>query len=135
MGALGNYDASIEKFKFIFQVIARYARKLEGGGAETPNHAGSQGKSKLPGFASQTASSQQKIRGAGPGGQGEVAASQSTIEKWQQFKVDLKGEYDIVVEMHQQLLQLDDDPDLIQNGMMGLFDEYYQVEGFESAVK
>jgi hypothetical protein len=51
---------------------------------------------------------------------------------WEQFKKDLKSEFDTLVSLHQSLLKLDDNPDLIQNGMMGLFDEYYQVEGFDS---
>lgn len=47
------------------------------------------------------------------------------FEQWQQFKKDLKIEFDTVVNLHHNLLQLDDDLDLIQNGMMGLYDEYY----------
>ena len=47
------------------------------------------------------------------------------VEKWNQFRNELKSEYDILVDIHCNLLKLDDNPELLQSGMMGLFDEYY----------
>jgi hypothetical protein len=52
-------------------------------------------------------------------------------EKWENFRNDLKAEFDLLASTHFSLQELDNNPDLIQNGMMGLFDEYYQVEGFD----
>ena len=43
-------------------------------------------------------------------------------EKWLQFKKDLKNEYDLIVQMHETLLQLEDrEPD----------ESLYEIEGFE----
>ena len=49
------------------------------------------------------------------------------LEKWNQFKKDLKSEYDMIVQMHATLLQLEDFP---PGSVQPPTEDFYEVDGF-----
>lgn len=99
MAILGDYESALSEFKQVFKTVNDYSKKYDG----------------------DTNNSKKKY---GQSAQNNASADYYLQEKWNQFKKDLKHEYDMIVQMHQTLQQLEDDP------FHAIDDFQYEVDGF-----
>lgn len=104
MAILGDYDNALAEFKLIFTQVDLYARRYE---------ANAQQKGGMAGRPRQVANNSQDYY---------------MVERWNQFKKDLKSEYDMIVQMHSTLMQLEDFP---PGSVQSPSDEFYEVDGFK----
>lgn len=94
---LGDYDSALIEFKNIFGLVHAYSSQYNGQATDVYSS-----KFHKP---------------------GNNSADYYLLEKWNQFKKDLKSEYDMIVQMHQTLLTLED-----SSLHPSMFEELYEVD-------